>query len=172
MEASLEYRQFVRMRKRLGKAYNLMTKAQLRYRQSRVDRDKSFSRRNRLDRSHQTELDPRVMAAVQRCNLAYEHYLRCQAKYEACKRSYAQQMRQLRCDMRPLACKIGIPQQYLDKFHVSVKKDGEIHFYYGGEDKPVGKGHAHVVVNSDHTLKYWRYPKATAQRAELFAEIA
>ena len=152
------------MRKRLDKAHDLMTKAWLRYRQFCAERDKLFSRRTRRDRSSQAEPSPKVSAAIQRCKQAYDHYVRCLRKYEGCRENYTQLTRQLQCDMRPLASKIGIPSQYLDSFHVAVKKDGEVHFYYGGEDKPLGRGHAHVVLNSDRSLKYWRYPKMAAAK--------
>jgi hypothetical protein len=80
--------------------------------------------------------------------------------------------RELRQQMRPIALDNGIPPRYLDDYRVVLKKDGEIHFYFGGNGHPLGDGHAHVVLNPDGSLKYLRNPRSLKCGDEAFPMIA
>ena len=172
MDASLEFRHLFRMQKRLDKAYNLMVKARQQHQRLSGEQVRSAYRRRKRDQSYRETDARRARSAEIRRKQAHDHYKRCQGKYEEYKASYYDMTRELRQKMRPTARQVGIPQRYLDDFHVVLKKDGEIHFYFGGDGHPLGDGHAHVVVNPDGSLKYLRNPKQPLHSDSAAAYIA
>jgi hypothetical protein len=168
MEASLEYRHLARMQKRLDKAFHMMNQARLEHRRLSDDRDRLAYHRSKRDNSYRSTDARRAQAADRRRNQASETYRKHRSRYEKCKASYHDMTHELRQQMRPIAQDNGIPARYLDDYRVVLKKDGEVHFYFGGDGHPLGDGHAHVVLNPDGSLKYLRNPRSLIRSDEVF----
>lgn len=54
---------------------------------------------------------------------------------------------------REVARSAGVPEWFVENNNFQIKRKGdEIHIYYGGVGKPIGPGHAHVVVCNGEVL--------------------
>jgi predicted nucleic acid-binding Zn-ribbon protein len=59
---------------------------------------------------------------------------------------------------RSLAEQAGVPARYIDDVWVSVKPDGAVHIYFGGQGAPNGPGHGHYVMDTNGHVTYARDP--------------
>lgn len=57
-----------------------------------------------------------------------------------------------------MAKSIGIPKQYFHAMRVRYQLTGDIDFFFGGADDPIGPGHGHYVVSQKGKVKYRRNP--------------
>lgn len=172
MEASLTYKHLARMQKRLDKAFNLMEQARREYRRLSDDQDRLAYRRRTRDNSYRSTDARRAQSAERRRKQAREAYSKLRRRHDRYRASYRAMTRELRQQMRPIALQNGIPPRYLDDYRVTLKKDGEVHFFFGGDGHPLGDGHAHVVLNPDGSLKYLRNPRSLRRADETSSIIA
>lgn len=172
MESCLDYGRLSRMQKKLQRAYELMINAHREFRRLSRDRDRLAYRRRQRDRSYREKDARRAQSAERRRKLAHEAYLKRVSQYETQRELYWGMTCELRQRLRPVAQAGGIPEQYLDYFHAVLKKDGDVHFYFGGEGYPRGNGHATVVLNVNGELKYVNKPRVIVRDKPRLASVA
>ena len=62
-------------------------------------------------------------------------------------------------DIKIIAEKIGIPDEYWDNMVVRIDRNGvRLHFLFGGKERPAGPGHGHYVVDKEGSVIYRRDP--------------
>lgn len=61
-------------------------------------------------------------------------------------------------DKRWIAERAGVPVEYRDDTWLTVKPDGTMHIYFGGQGSPDGPGHGHYVMEPGGNVSYRRDP--------------
>lgn len=102
-------------------------------------------------------------AAAKAMHLRYENDFKMRrAEFTAAQAAFKTRLayvREQRARDRGLwAEKAGVPFQYRNNVHVSVKPDGTVNVYFGGVGTPDGPGHGHYVLSPSGTVTYRRDP--------------
>lgn len=94
-----------------------------------------------------------------------DDFCRKKAAYDASQAAYISRREDVKAynkhraaERRVIALRAGVPAEYADSVHVAYGPTGKTSVYYGGEGRPDGPGHGHIVLDNDGRVIYWRNP--------------